>query len=376
MIKKLSVIDLFSGSGGSALGFQNAGFNIAAAVEIEKTAAETFKRNFPKSVVLNEDIRNISGKKLLKHAKIKSSTNVVLLACPPCQGFSSARRTSQRLKDPRNQLVWEFIRLVKEIEPVFFILENVPGLARGVGKPIFKSAVNELKAFGYHNFDYEIVDAADYGVPQRRHRLVFIGTRLPGLHVSIPNKTNQDPKSSDPFLKPWKTVRDSISDLPSIKAGEKDKKDELHISANVSETNLKRLRHTPKDGGSRTNWPKELFLKCHLNVAGYKDVYGRMRWDVPSPTITGGCGMITKGRFGHPEQNRAISLREAARLQSFPDSFKFIGTFGEITKQIGNAVPPLLARRIAIAIKQMLRFYYRDEEAVTFPGEYVPSQHI
>lgn len=361
MKNKLSVIDLFSGCGGSALGFRNAGFNIKAAVEIDLSAAESFRKNFPEALVINKDISGIKGKDILNDSGIESGNEVILLACPPCQGFSNARRVSERLQDPRNKLIWEFIRLVREIKPLFFIMENVPGLATGIGKTIFDETLNELKRIDYKNFSYRILQAADFGVPQKRRRLVFIGTKIGDAKISLPNPTNQDPVLPNKYLPAWITIRETISDLPSIKAGEKSPDDNMHVAAHVSDLNLERLRHTPKNGGSRTSWPERYILNCHKGFSGHKDVYGRMKWDAPSPAITGGCGMISKGRFGHPEQNRAMSLREAARLQTFPDSFEFSGNFGQITKQIGNAVPPLLARRIANAIKRSLKLYFSEK---------------
>lgn len=330
------------------MGFQQAGFAIKVAVDNDKDASESFKANFPDCAVLMSDISYISGKDLLKASNLKSGKEVILIACPPCQGFSSARRNSQRLSDPRNKLIYEFLRIVEEVKPLAFVLENVPGLATGIGKPLFLQILQKLHELGYRTV-YDVVNAADYGVPQKRKRLVLIGTINPDIRLTFPPKTNIDPSISDE-LPAWNTVREVISDLPSIAAGAKSDKDSLHASASLAEINLKRIKNTPHDGGDRTAWTDNLVLKCHKNTKGHKDVYGRMRWNAPSPTMTGGCGMISKGRFGHPEQNRAISLREAARLQTFPDTFKFIGNFGQTAKQIGNAVPPLLAKRAADAL--------------------------
>ena len=350
------VIDLFSGSGGSALGFRSAGFTVAAAVEINKLASESFKKNFPETKVFSEDICSIDGKRLLKETGLSASDRdkIVILACPPCQGFSTARRNEQRKSDPRNLLIMEFVRLVKEIKPAAFVMENVPGLAKGIGRVVFNDAMNQLSKIGYHMTEPKVLEAADYGVPQRRKRLVLMGTRVKKINLALPEPTHQKPQSQDNKLQAWKTVRETISDLPKIKAGTRDEKDLFHMSAHLSEINLQRLRHTPKDGGSRSSWPENLVLACHKSVKGYTDVYGRMQWDSPSPTMTGGCAMISKGRFGHPEQNRAISLREASRLQSFPDDFVFVGNFGEIAKQIGNAVPPQLAKEIAGSLLKSL----------------------
>ena len=367
MQSKLVVIDLFSGCGGSALGFKSAGFTIKAAVEINKTASDTFQSNFPETTIINRDIREVNGKDLLKQSGLKREDNqrIVILACPPCQGFSSARRNAQRQTDPRNILILEFVRLVKEIKPVAFVMENVPGLARGIGEKVFQEAINQLSKAGYTMTDPKVLEATDYGVPQKRKRLVIMGTRLKGLKLSLPAPSHRNPNDTELNLPAWKTVREVISDLPSLNAGSKDMKDQLHTSANLSEMNLKRLKSTPHNGGDRMSWPDELILECHRNNKGHKDVYGRMFWDTPSPTITGGCAMISKGRFGHPEQNRAISLREAARLQTFPDTFKFNGNLGEIAGQIGNAVPSLLAQAIASSLHQSLKAYYASLENPT-----------
>lgn len=360
MQSQFTVIDLFSGCGGSALGFKSAGFTIKAAVEINKTASDTFHSNFPETTIINRDIREVNGKDLMKESGLKpeDSDKLVILACPPCQGFSSARRNIQRQTDPRNILILEFVRLVKEIKPAAFVMENVPGLARGIGEKVFQEAINQLSNAGYTITDPKVLEATDYGIPQKRRRLVIMGTRLKGLKLALPNASHRNPKNTELNLPIWRTVRDAISDLPSLIAGSKDTKDRLHTSANLSELNLKRLKSTPHNGGDRMSWPDDLILECHKHNNGHRDVYGRMFWDSPSPTITGGCAMISKGRFGHPEQNRAISLREAARLQTFPDTFKFIGNFGEIADQIGNAVPSLLAKAIASSLHQSLNGYY------------------
>lgn len=366
MKRNLYVIDLFAGCGGSARGFRDAGFEIKVAVDIDKMATETFKTNFPEATVFNSDINYVTGNEILKQAGLRTGSETVVIACPPCQGFSSARRNSQRKTDPRNMLIEEFVRLLEEIRPFAFVMENVPGLARGIGKYIFTQTLTKIHSLGYFTV-HGIVDAADYGVPQKRKRLVLIGTNAPDIRIKFPLSTNQNPENENNTLKPWITVRDTIADLPRIKAGEKNPADQLHASASLSETNLKRMAKTPHNGGSRDSWPDELILECHKRVNGYKDIYGRMRWDTPSPTMTGGCAMISKGRFGHPEQNRSISLREAARLQTFPDGFMFRGNFGEIAKQIGNAVPPRLAQIIAVSLLEDIRNSEDERKILTEP---------
>lgn len=346
MKRKLKIIDLFSGSGGSALGFSEAGYEIKVAVDIDKKASESFKLNFPKATVFNKDVTSISSDALMKAAEAENGDEVVIIACPPCQGFSTARRKSEGFNDNRNTLIYQFVRILEEIRPFAFVMENVPGLANGIGKPMFLDILQKIKDLGYQTV-HGVVDTADYGVPQRRKRLVLLGTNDHKIRLTFPIQTNQNPDLPGRYLAPWITVREAISDLPPINAGERLDSDPMHVSSNLADINMQRMKNTPHDGGDRLSWPEELVLECHKNVRGYKDVYGRMKWESPSPTITGGCAMISKGRFGHPEQDRAISLREAARLQTFPDSFIFAGNVGEIAEQLGNAVPPLLANRIA-----------------------------
>jgi DNA (cytosine-5)-methyltransferase 1 len=378
------VIDLFSGSGGSAKGFEDAGFTIKGFVEINESAKNSFKHNYPKAIEAKPgDITQLKGPILNKFLKQLNSDKdkTIILACPPCQGFSSARRNNQRTTDTRNELIFEFVRLVKEIQPIAFVMENVPGLAKGVGKPLFEKTIRELKKIGYKNTWYDILEVADYGVPERRKRLVLMGTRDNSIVLSKPAPTNKNPTKTNIDLPIWKTVRDQISDLSPINPGEKNSKDKLHQSAGLKNINLERLKFTPHNGGSRTSWPNHLILECHKKLpTGHTDVYGRMRWDTPSPTITGGCAMISKGRYGHPEQNRAISLREAARLQTFPDSFIFEGNFGEVAKQIGNAVPPLFAQRLAESllasiknakINKKVNSTYQKQKAIRYFGSSV-----
>jgi len=361
-MNKFYVIDLFSGCGGSAWGFREAGFVIKGFVEIDGIARTSFHENFPKATeAIPGDITLLRGRKLndfLKKLNIDKEKTIIL-ACPPCQGFSTARRRNQRILDSRNMLIFDFVRLIKKIRPIAFVMENVPGLAKGIGHSIFEEAMLMLSDMGYNMTDPKVLEVVNYGVPQKRKRLVIIGTRAKNLKLVLPEPTHQNPNSHNQKLPPWETVRHAISNLPFISAGEKNNADPLHISANLSKINLTRLKYTPHNGGNRMSWPLRLWLKCHkklkkLKIEGYKDIYGRMWWDAPSSTITGGCAMITKGRFGHPEQNRAISLREAARLQTFPDNFIFTGTFGKIAEQIGNAVPPLFAERIANSLMMQL----------------------
>jgi DNA (cytosine-5)-methyltransferase 1 len=248
----------------------------------------------------------------------------LLAGCPPCQGFSSMRRRNKKrsMRDDRNNLVLEYLRFVKELMPLSIMMENVPGL---VNYTLFKRVVVELRALGYNPMAAP-VRIQDYGVPQRRKRLVVVGSLLGELQVAQP--TNERV-----------TVRDAIGRLESPG----DTNDPVHriVKVHTPEV-MKRIRATPKDGGSRADVP-EFELACHKDAkVGFRDVYGRLRWDDLSSTITGGCLNPSKGRFLHPEEDRAITAREAALLQTFPENYRFPPSVSKssIALQIGNALPP------------------------------------
>lgn len=342
---KIPVIDLFSGAGGLSLGLQNSGFEVRAAVEINKVATETYKLNIGDHVI-QRDIATITGKELLNFAGIKDGELFVLAGCPPCQGFSSVGLRNP--DDLRNQLVFHYIRLIEETKPWFIIMENVPGMAKGVGKKIFEKVKKRLEK-SYYISD-EILNSADYGVPQNRRRLVLHGilkevadSYLPDdFELSMPIKTHSNPQKELNGLLPWRTV-EVIKKYPIIRAGTKHKFVPNHECRNLSEINMKRIRATKKNGGSRLDWPEELVLECHKKKVGYSDVYGRMDYSKQAPTITAGCLSYSKGRYGHPTQSRPISAREAAELQTFPSSYVFKGNLDDVGRQIGNAVPPKLA---------------------------------
>lgn len=351
MKNQYSIIDLFSGCGGSAEGFREANFKISAAVDSNPAACNSFRANFPQASVFSRSIVGLSGKEIKEKGEISEPDKTIILACPPCQGFSLARRVNQRSKDNRNRLIFEFVRLVEEIKPIAFVMENVPGLVGPLGKRIFEKALSRLQTAGYRNIIYDVFQVIDYGIPQTRKRLVVLGTRNDDIELKFPKKTHGKPGNGK---LPYVTVKQKISDLPILKAGEKNEIDPLHKSARLSETNLERMSFTKHDGGDRSTWPTRLRLNCHKGKHIHPDTYNRIFWDLPSPTITGGFPFISKGRFGHPEQSRGLSLREAARLQTFPDKFIFWGNFGQIALQIGNAVPVEFAKQIALSLRDSL----------------------
>lgn len=337
-------IDLFAGGGGLTVGLKRAGFKVCAAVELDKLAAATYTANHPETVMFAKDIREISSAEILS----TSPTNRIdlIAACPPCQSFSSLTAKYKR-KDSRDELINEFARLVREIKPQAIMMENVPGLAMK-GAHLFNPVIKEFKDLGY-SITYRVLEVADYGVPQRRKRLVVLGYL--GDEIEIPEATHSE--AGDDGKLRWVTVRDAISHIPQpiplAKAKTKGGPRALgwNVSRVLAPQNIERLRAS-KEGGSRTSLPKHLRPACHQGDFGFTNVYGRMSWDKPAPTITGGCTTLSKGRFGHPTRLRTISVREAAALQSFPDDYEFATEFiDRACVIIGNALPPRFAEAMA-----------------------------
>lgn len=372
MRTKYEAIDIFSGCGGVSCGLSLAGFKVKSAVEIEKHAVETYLSYGPlKNVnVLNEDICNLNGEQILKAAKIKKDDIYLFAGCPPCQNFSRQNPLNKnKTDDERKKLLFEFLRLIEEVLPPFILMENVPGITTEFNKAILTEFMERLKKHYYVKED--VLNAANYGVPQARKRFVLHAVRNDineelkqmGFSFDLPQATH-DKKGSN-GLKKWKTVKETIGDLPTISAGEEYKDDgkiHNHKCADLSDINLKRIKAIRANGGSRNGLPEELVLECHKkkdnegNVfSGHGDVYGIMDPDKPAPTITGGCLCYSKGRFGHYSQNRAISIREAARLQTFPDDFVFSNSLSDSALQIGNAVPIDLVRASGIVFKEAIR---------------------
>lgn len=331
-------IDLFSGCGGLTQGLRDAGFTVGAAVEIDALAAETYVANHPDVRLFNADIRNISASQIMEACGIEKGDLDLLAGCPPCQGFSRIRLNNkkERMDDPRNRLIDEVLRLISEIRPKVVMLENVPNLSRYARYLNFK---RELRKLGYGVVD-KVLNVADFGVPQRRKRLVVLASRLG--QISHPDPVDER-----------RTVRDAIATLPADIL----KNDPLHDLGEQRSERVRRLiKAIPKDGGSRTALSPGLTLKCHEKQDGFYDVYGRMKWDDVAPTITGGCVNPSKGRFLHPTEDRAITLREAAILQSFPPSYVFSLRRGKYAaaEMIGNALPPVFSRMQAQVIQEHL----------------------
>jgi len=338
------LIDLFSGAGGTGLGSKAAGFRILAAVEVNSNAAKTYEHNLNVTVE-QTDIRELNATGFREKLGLEKGHLDVLVGCPPCQGFTRMRNKNGATDD-RNDLVLRYLDYVREFWPRFAVFENVPGLVRSKhGKEFYKKLCDGLRELNYELVEH-IVDAADYGVPQHRRRIIVVAGRD---HETppFPEATHGNPgsrKVKKGIQKPWLTVRKTISDFPAVAAGKDGSAGgnyPNHIASQMGEKVLSFIKKVPKNGGSRTDVPKRYWLPCHLKHTGHKDVYGRISWNEPSNTITSGCTNVSRGRFVHPSQNRGLTSREAAALQSFPDSYIFYGK--DIPAQIGNAVPPQLA---------------------------------
>ena len=334
---QLIAADLFSGSGAVTAALKHSGFNVVIAVDNDATACETYRLNHSEVSLYEGDIRKFRADKL----SIPSGVDL-LVVCAPCQPFSSQNR--KRGKDSRAKLVLESIKFIRHLSPKLVFFENVPGL---VSSQVFSKLSERLSRAEYRLSEARMFDAADFGVPQRRNRCVLMASKS---EEAIAHFNNFTPK------KVRKTVWEAIGDLPLIQSGEADPVDSLHKARSHKKIVLERLKYIPMDGGSRSSLPSDLCLPCHQRTGNnsFSDVYGRMRWHDVAPTLTTGCTDLTKGRFVHPDQDRAITLREAAILQGFPRDYKFAGNSGAIANQIGNAVPVGLVEGLALLMRQMI----------------------
>lgn len=349
-ITEIKVIDLFCGIGGLSYGLKKEGLAVIAGIDNDRTCRYGFEHN-NKAQFICKDIRETKARDINELFGAKGSAIRVLAGCAPCQPFSKLnnRKVTRRQLQP----LGKFAELIAETRPDIVTMENVSGLADTKKYPVFKTFIDTLERNGY-SYKYEIVDASDYGVPQHRKRLVLLASRLGEIKL-IP-QTHKYRK---------RTVRQVIEKLPPIGDGEVHPDDTLHRACKLDPINGKRIRATPHDGGSSNSWGKSLKLKCHQKKSGKTfrfTVYGRMRWDEPAPTMTTQCVGIGNGRFGHPDQNRAISLREAALLQSFPKGYRFTKPkspiyMAHVSKFIGNAVPVRLGKIIGRSIKHHVITY-------------------
>lgn len=320
---KYFAVDLFSGCGGLSKGMVKAGFDVKIAIDNNPNAVITYEMNHKMTEVILDDIRSVKTSIIRK--KLKNQRLHLLAGCPPCQGFSSLRRLNKKRNafDRRNNLVLEYLRFVKQLRPLTIMMENVPGL---LNYYLFKDVIRSLKRLNY-NLKIEVINVKDYEVPQKRKRLILVGSLLGPIEIA---------RGSCKKV----SVRDAIGDLEPVNLTN----DPIHrMIAQHGQRIRRMIELTPKDGGSRKDLPSEYILECHKqDCIGFHDIYGRLRWDDYSTAITGGCLNPSKGRFLHPEENRVITPREAALLQSFGKGYKFPTNISKasLSLLIGNALPP------------------------------------
>lgn len=344
MTSDLACIDLFCGAGGLTCGLRNAGIDVVAGVDVDSSCRYPFEVNNSAKFLL-EDVSELKPEQLNEHFGRASVR--VLAGCAPCQPFSTYSQRYETVGTARWGLMYHFARLVKSIRPEFVTMENVPTVMK---HEVYQDFVKTLKNLGYHVWS-EVVDCKKYGLPQQRRRTVLLASLDRPLELIAPTSG------------PERSVRDVIGMMPVLSHGERSDVDRIHVAANLSELNLERIRAS-KPGGTWRDWPKELVAECHRKDTGrtYPGVYGRMSWDQPSPTLTTQFFGFGNGRFGHPDQDRAITLREGAILQGFPPEYSFLPEgnkvhFKTLGRLIGNAVPVTLGKIIGKSIQRHLSDY-------------------
>lgn len=333
-----TAIDLFCGAGGLTTGLKSAHFRVLAAVDIDPLALDTYQRNHPRVELWESAIEDLDAAEVRSELGLRVGELSLLAGCPPCEGFSSIRTLNGKyaVDDVRNDLIVDFMRFVREFKPKAVMIENVPALAEDIR---IDDVLDELSELGYDSV-VDVLNAADYGVPQRRRRMVLLAGRFGPIDFAGIGATR-------------KTVRDAIGSLPAPSRSH----DPLHnLTENRSERIRKLIGDIPKDGGSRLDLGKRRQLGCHRRCDGFKDIYGRMKWKDVAPTITAGCMNPSKGRFLHPRADRTITLREAALLQTFPPDYYISLERGKYAAAslIGNALPPEFVRRHAQQVRRYL----------------------
>ncbi len=343
--KKLKAIDFFCSGGGMSFGLQQAGVDVIAGIDFDPDCKDTYETNIVGAKYILADVGKLKEKDLSKEVDIKKDDdNLIMVGCSPCQYWTIIRTNKDKSQKSKN-LLHEFHRFVKYYNPGYVVVENVPGILNKHKESGLDRFVKGLKKRGYA-VHYEVVNLNEYGIPETRKRFSLIANRVTSKEI-FPKPDNSCP-----------TVADFIgkrNGFAKISAGHKDDTDFIHSVAGLSDTNIKRLKLTPKNGGTRQAWANtDLQINAYKKKDGnisFNDTYGRMSWDKPAPTITTKFFSISNGRFAHPEENRAISLREGATLQTFPKTYKFIGnSIVTIARMIGNAVPPLFAKQIGKTI--------------------------
>lgn len=344
-ITKYKAIDFFCGGGGMTCGLRQAGINVIAGVDFDKDAKETYEYNNPGAVFIQSDIKALHCNYFEINFNLqKNDDNLIFVGCSPCQFYSIIRSDKNKSIQSKDLLI-DFARFVDYYKPGYILVENVPGIITHRDS-ILPAFLGKLKEIGYGKIVYRVVNMSNYGIPQSRKRFSLIATRLKNTDIHLPAPEKES-----------KLLRDAIgpqNGFPKIKADHRDLSDFNHTAAGLSEKGLRRMAKTRHNGGDRLGWANdsELQLKCFIGKdSSFKDTYGRMSWDKPAPTITTKFFSISNGRFGHPDEDRAVSLREGATLQSFPKTYVFkTNGIAATAKLIGNAVPPEYARRLGEVI--------------------------
>ncbi len=373
MDMEYDIVDIFSSAGGISLGFQDGGGEVVVAVELCTKSAATYGHNFPAVGIISRDIRTVEQTEIANILNKRINTVFSIIGGPPCQGFSESNKRTRSLENEKNHLHLEFLRFVKDLQPRWFVMENVEGLTTFANGKILKDIIEVAKRLGY-NPQYKILNAADFGVPQHRHRVFIIGNNV-GIDYKFPEPTYGDGK------KPYITVKQAIGDLPIIENGASEdyfgyrlygntlSKYQKEMRANKNGTGkvqgnlvtrnsdliIERYKHI-KPGQNWEAIPEELMGNYTDRTRCHSGIYYRLKWDEPARTI----GNYRKNMLIHPEQDRGLSVREAARLQSFPDDFEFKGSIGFQQQQVADAVPPLLAKAVAKSILDAERKAEKD----------------
>ncbi len=358
MSRGIVLADFFSGCGGTARGFADAGVRPVFATDWDEEAVQTFRLNFPTVEAVQRDIRKLKVDEVASVMPPADEAVRLLAGCAPCQPFAGHRNAATG-QDERSELVLELLRFVEAVCPQLVFVENVPGMRRASKSngPLMEFIEVLEKT---HHVALDTISCADYGVPQTRSRLVLIASSFDLGEIEFPVPTH-GPTTEQPH----RTVRDAIHSLPHDVKGPDAAKVSSHRAMRLTHLNRERIEATP-EGGDRRNWPKHLWPDCHrAGFSGHTDVYGRLSWDKPAPTLTTKCISYSNGRFGHPSEHRALTAREAARLQTFADSFEFAGGLTSQARQIGNAVPVLLARQFGQRfVEHVAKAHERGSSAV------------
>ncbi len=340
----IKAIDFFCGGGGMSFGMQESGIKVLAGIDYEENCRATYKANVKGAEFIKADVFKLKEKKLQETLDLKQNDDdLLLIGCSPCQFWSIINTDKKKSRESKNLLI-EFERFVRYFNPGYVVVENVPGVLRKKGESGLENFIGWLEQHNYA-VHFKVHNTSDYGVPQNRKRFTLIANRITSRELEPIKSKNKI------------TVRDVLGEkngFAKINAGNKDQTDFNHSVPNVTELTLRRLKKVKKDGGNRLSFANdpELQLNCFVGKdSSFKDTFGRLWWDRPSPTITTKFFSVSNGRFAHPEEDRALSIREGATLQSFPKNYKFIGTsMGSLARLIGNAVPPEYAKRVGQAI--------------------------